>query len=68
MPSKLEQLIEAVPLGELATKALNESAEVGLVDLYTKGLDALDAYTKLMETLRSLEEEIAIVIRQERAL
>ena len=25
MPSKLDQLIEAVPLGELATKALNES-------------------------------------------
>jgi hypothetical protein len=69
MPSKLDQLIEAVPLGEVATKALNESAEeVGLVDLYTKGLDALDAYTKLMEALRNLDEEIAIVIRQERAL
>ena len=62
MPSKFDQLIEAMPpLGELATKTLSESADSGLVDLYTKGLDALDAYTKLMEALRNLDEEIAIV-------
>jgi hypothetical protein len=60
MPSKLEQSITDVPLGEMATRALTESME--FVPLYVKGLDA---YTRFLRTMQTLDEEITIAIRQD---
>jgi hypothetical protein len=63
VPHKQDQLKIAAPLGELARRALTEAIEVGLASNYTKGLDS---YTKLMGVLRELDEEIALVVRQDR--
>jgi hypothetical protein len=60
MPNNLEQLIvDDVPLGELARNALNESVEA--IPLYTKGFDT---YTRLVQVLQKLDEDIALTIRQ----
>jgi hypothetical protein len=65
VPQKQDQLTLPARLGELATRALTESIEAGLASTYTKGLDS---YTKLMRVLRELDEEIALVVRQDMAL
>jgi hypothetical protein len=65
VPHRPDQLTIAAPLGELAKRALTESIEAGLVSTYTKGLDSC---TKLMRVLRELDEEIALVVRQDMAL
>jgi hypothetical protein len=68
METVSNELTMTASFGELANRLFSESAgafakrELEITRTITKGLDT---YTKLMEVLRNLDEEIAIVVSQE---
>jgi hypothetical protein len=71
MPDTSDQSRMKVPLGELATRLLNSSAEAlertetAMTRSFARGFDG---HKKLVAVLRQLDEEIALAIREERGL
>jgi hypothetical protein len=59
MPHPVEQLIRDMPPGQPATRALIECIDKELVPLYVKGLDA---YTRFLRTMQSLDQQIIFAI------
>jgi transcriptional regulatory protein LevR len=64
MPNMLKRLMTDVPSGELARLALNAPFEKALVASCFAGLGG---YTKLMQMLQKLDEEMTVAILRERA-
>jgi len=63
--NNINKSIKDVPRGEMATRALTESIEAGLIPLHVKYLYGLGAYTNLMRVMQTLDEEIGLAIRQD---